>query len=168
MVEEHTVLDDELSSSCKEQNRGDLEEFFEGVSEVMEGSIPAIKAAVGNSNGPRGTVLDDEPLPSQEEIEEFVQTVNEVIEAISGAVETLSSVLAPSIRAISLTFLRLALAVRLSAMWDNRAWHWLSWRIAQYTPVIFISRLLPTRFLAGGLIRDYAEEGEDVAQKKTD
>ena len=102
--------------------------------------------------------LDDEPMPSPEEVDEFIRTVNAVVRAISGAIESLSKTFVPALRAMHLMFLRMALARRLCAMWDNRAWHWLSWRIAQHTPDIFLTKLLPSRFLAGGLIRNSIEE----------
>jgi len=102
--------------------------------------------------------LDDEPMPSPEEMEEFVRAVNAVVGAISGAVRSLSKTFVPALRAIYLMFLRMALARRLCAMWDNRHWHWLSWRIAWHTPDIFLTKLLPSKFLTGGLNRNTIEE----------
>jgi len=99
-------------------------------------------------------------LPSWEEIEEFIQAVNEIVGAISEVMESFSSIFIPSIRAMSLVFLRIALARRLCSMWNNRAWRWLSWHVAMHIPIIFLTRLLPVRFLAAGLYQNSVEEEE--------
>ena len=93
----------------------------------------------------------DDDTPSWEEIEEFIETVNSIVEAISKAVEGLETFV-PTARMIGEMMLRMILAHRLARLWENRYWYWVAWRIAYKLPLFVLVRL-PTRWLSVGLIR---------------
>ena len=91
-------------------------------------------------------------FPSAEETEAFIEAVNNIVGAIAGLVDVFAEKLIPTVKAVGEMMLRLALAHRLACLWDNRYWHWVTWRVAHKLPLFVLLRL-PTRWLSAGLLK---------------